>query len=143
MEEMVAANCWPLGRNRPTMTIEMVNLPDFSEGVRVLFPQFGFQPKEGHAVEKIVKSMEVGVREILGEMSDKEYLARRAVAGTMPCLNRVFEEFGIHHEEHDVPTKIHKSLEDKARKSTVKNTTAATEAKKRKGTDASKVVSKR
>ena len=23
MEEMVAANCWPLGRNRPTMTIEM------------------------------------------------------------------------------------------------------------------------
>jgi hypothetical protein len=27
VEEMVAANCWPLGRNRPTMTIEMVNLP--------------------------------------------------------------------------------------------------------------------
>ena len=42
-----------------------------------------------------------------------------------------------------MPTKIHKSLEDKARKSTAKNTTAATEAKKRKGTDASKVVSKR
>jgi hypothetical protein len=30
----------------------------------------------------------------------------------MPHLNRVFEEFGIHHEEHDVPTKVHKSLED-------------------------------
>jgi len=93
LEEMVAANCWSLGRNRPTMTIEMVNLPVFSEGVGVLFPQFGFQPKEGHAVEKIVKSMEVGVREILDEMSDKEYLARGAIVGTMPHLNHVFVEF--------------------------------------------------
>ena len=92
---MVAANCWPLGRNRPTMTIEMVNLPIFSEGVGVLFPQFGFQPKEGHAVEKIVKSMEVGVREILGEMSDKEYLVRRAIAGTMPVLITFLRNLGF------------------------------------------------
>lgn len=76
-------------------------------------------------------------------MSDKEYLAHRAIAGMMPYLNCVFEEFGIHDEEHDVPTKIHKSLEDKARKVAAKNTTVATEAKKRKGTGASKVVSKR
>jgi hypothetical protein len=33
VEEMMAANCWPPGRNRPTMTIEMVNLPIFGEGV--------------------------------------------------------------------------------------------------------------
>jgi len=87
--------------------------------------------------------MEVGVREILGEMSDKEYLACRTIAGTMPCLNCVFEEFGIHHEEHDVPVKVHKSLEDKAKRATTKNATAAAEAKKRKGTGASKVISKR
>ena len=54
VEEMVAANCWPLGRNRPAMTIEMVSLPVFGEGIGVLFPRFGFE-KEGHAAEKLVK----------------------------------------------------------------------------------------
>ena len=39
VEEMVVANCWPLGRNRPSMTIEMVNLPMFGEGVG--FPSHG------------------------------------------------------------------------------------------------------
>ena len=38
VEEMVAANYWPLGRNRSAMTIEMVNLPVFDEGVGVPFP---------------------------------------------------------------------------------------------------------
>ena len=90
-----------------------------------------------------MKSTEAGAREILGEMSNKEYLARRAIADTMPRLNRVFEEFGMHHEEHDVPAKVHKSLEDKARKAAAKNMTATAEAKKRKGTGASKVISKR
>ena len=52
VEEMVAANCWPLGKNRPTMTIEMVNLPVFGEGVGVPFSQFSFQPKEGRSTEK-------------------------------------------------------------------------------------------
>ena len=140
---MVAANYWPLGRNKLAMTIEMVNLPVFGKGVGDSFPRFGFQPKEGRAAEKIMKYAEAGAWEILAEISDKEYLARRAIAGTMPRLNRVFEEFGIHHEEHDVPVKVHKSLEDKARKAAAKNTIAATEAKKRKGTGASKVISKR
>ena len=56
------------------MTIEMVNLPVFGEGVGVLFPHFGFE-KEGRAAEKLVKSTEATMREILGEMSDTEYLA--------------------------------------------------------------------
>jgi hypothetical protein len=112
VEEMVATNYWPLGKKMPAMTIEMVHLPFFGNGVRVPFPRFGFQRKEGRVVEKFVKSMEVGAHEILNEMSDKEYLAHRAIASMMPHLNRVFEEFGIHHEEHDVPTKVHKSLED-------------------------------
>jgi hypothetical protein len=59
-----------------------------------------------------VKSVEAGAHQILSEMSDKEYLAHRAITGTMPHLNRVFEEFGIHHEEHDVLAKVRKSLED-------------------------------
>jgi hypothetical protein len=90
-----------------------------------------------------VKSTEAGAREILGEMSDKEYLACRAITGTMPRLNRVFEEPRIHHEEHDMPMKVHKSLEDKARKAAAKNATATVEVKKRKGTGAPKVVSKK
>ena len=114
----------------------------FGEGVGVPFPRFGFE-KEGRAAEKLVKSDEVGAHEILGEMSDWEYLACWAIAGTMPRLNRVFEEFGIHHEEHDVPVKVHKSIEDKARKAAAKNVTAMAEAKKRKGVAAPKVITKR
>lgn len=77
--------------------------------------------------------MEQEAREIINEMSDKEYLARRVIAGTMPRLNHVFEELGIHHENHKVPMKVLKSLEDKAKKATTKNATAVAEAKKRKG----------
>ena len=76
VEEMVVANCWPLRRNRPTMTIEMVSLPVFGKGIRVPFPRFGFEKKEGRVAEKLVKSMEVGAREILGKMSDREKLVR-------------------------------------------------------------------
>ena len=47
IEEMVAANCWPLGRNMLAMTFEMVSLPVFGEGVGVPFPCFGFEKKEG------------------------------------------------------------------------------------------------
>jgi len=52
VEEMVVANCWPLRRNMPAMTIEMVSLPVFGEGIRVPFPCFGFE-KKGHAVKKL------------------------------------------------------------------------------------------
>jgi hypothetical protein len=125
------------------MSIEMVHLPVFGEGVSVPFPRFGFEKKEGRAAEKLVMSAEAGAHEILSEMSNKEYLARRALASTMPRLNRVFEEFGIHHKEHDVPTKVHKSLEDKAKKAATKNVTVVVEAKKRKGSGTSKVISKK
>jgi hypothetical protein len=142
VEEMVAANRWPLGRNKPAMSIEKVHLPVFGEGVGVPFPCFGFEKKEGRSANKLVKFAEAGAREILGEMSDKEYLTR-ALVGTMPRLNRVFEEFRIHHEEHDVPVKVHKSLEDKAKKAATKNATAVEKAKKRKGAGRSKVISKK
>ena len=100
VEEMVAANCWPLGRNMPSLTIEMVNLLVFGEGVGVPFPRFGFEKKEGRAMEKLVRSTKAGAHEILGKMSDREYLMGWAITGAMPRLNRVFEEFRIHHEEH-------------------------------------------
>lgn len=90
-----------------------------------------------------MKFVEIGAREILGEMSNKEYLACRAIVGIMPHLNRVFEELGIHHEEHEVPMKVRKSLEGKAKKVAAKNTTAMAEVKKRKGASGSKIVSKK
>lgn len=86
VEEMVAANCWPLGRNKPIMSIEMAHLLVFEEGVVIPFPRFGFQ-KEGRAAENLVKSIEARARKILGKMSNKEYLACRVLAGTMPHLN--------------------------------------------------------
>jgi hypothetical protein len=46
VEEMVASKCWPLGRNRPSMKIEMVNLPVFGEDVEVLFPRFDIKLAE-------------------------------------------------------------------------------------------------
>jgi hypothetical protein len=57
------------------MSIEMVHLSVFREGVGVPFPHFSIE-KEGRAAEKLVKSTEVGAREILDKMSNKEYLAR-------------------------------------------------------------------
>jgi hypothetical protein len=142
VEETIVANCRPLGRNKPTISIEKVHLSVFGEGVGVPFPRFGFE-KEDWVAEKLVKSAEARAREILGEMYDKEYLAHQALAGTMPWFNRVFEEFGIHHEEHDVPMKVHKPVDDKAKKAVAKNASVAAKTNKRKGASASKVVSKK
>lgn len=83
--------------------------------------------------DEYVATIEEGAHDILGEMSDKEYLAWRAIRGMMPRLKNVFEELRMHHEEHMVPTKVLKSLEDKAKKAAAKNTTVVAEAKKRKG----------
>lgn len=49
----------------------------------------------------------------------------------------------MHHEEHTIPPKVLKSLEDKAKKAAAKNTTTMVEAKKRKGAGILKMISKR
>ena len=61
----------------------------------------------------------------------------------MTRLNRVFEELGIHHEEHKVPSKVLKSIEEKAKKAAAKNATAVVESKKRKGASGPKTISKK
>jgi hypothetical protein len=50
--------------------------------------------------------------QIVGKMSDKEYLARRSASGTMPRLNRVLEEFGIHHDEYVDPPDVLAAIEE-------------------------------
>ena len=143
VEEMVASKYWVLGRNRPAMRIEMVSLPLFGDGVGVLFPYFDVKRVEDMTADEYVTSVEEGAHDILGELSDNEYLARRAIGGTMPHLNHVFEELGMHHVEHKVPVKVLKSIEDKARKATVKNNTTVAESKKRRGSVAAKAISKK
>jgi hypothetical protein len=61
----------------------------------------------------------------------------------MPRLNWVFEELGIHHGEHVVPSKVLASIEKKKQKAAVKNATVAAESKKRKVQAGSKTLSKK
>ena len=62
----------------------------------------------------------------------------------MPCLNRVFEEMDVKYGNRKVPSKILKSVEEKASRATMaKNTIAHVESKKRKTVDVPKVLTKR
>jgi hypothetical protein len=93
--------------------------------------------------DALVVGVEEVTRAIVGAMSDKEYLTWRSESGTMPRLNRVFKEMGIHHEEHVVPPKVLTSIEKKKQKATAKNVIVAVESKKRKGQVGSKALSKK
>jgi hypothetical protein len=75
-------------------------------------------------------------REIVRKIIDKEYLAWKAIGGTMTRLNRVLEE-------HKVPPKVLDMIVEKKKKVAAKNAMAVTESKKRKGIGASKVVAKK
>jgi hypothetical protein len=92
--------------------------------------------------DALVTGVEEVTHAIVGSMSDKVYLARRSESGTMSRLNRVFEELGIHHEEHVVPSKVLASIEKKP-KAAAKNATVMAESTKRKGQAGLKTLSKK
>lgn len=140
---MVASKCWPHGKDRPSFTLENVKLSIFGEEGGVSFPRFGITLVAGETAEGFVAAVEREARDIVDDITDRKYLARRAAAGTMPHLNRVFEELGEHHKECSFLAKVLKSLTENARKAAAKNTTAAEESKKRKGLGRGKVTSKR
>lgn len=52
-------------------------------------------------------------QEILGEITEREYVARRAEAGNMPRLNRVLEEMGVKYGDHPMPEKVLTSVHEK------------------------------
>ena len=143
VEEMVTSNGWPLGKSRPSFKIEMVNILIYGPAKRVPFPRFGIELLEGESVEDFVSSMEEGAREIVGDISEREFLVRWVIGGTITRLNWVFEELGIHHEEHKVPPKVLKSVEEKAKKVAAKNATTVAESKKRKGASGPQTISKK
>ena len=70
---------------------------------------------------------------MVGKISKREYMSRRAMAGTMPRLNRVFEELGIVYREREVPVEVLASIDKKKKMAFTKNVTAEAESKKRKG----------
>lgn len=53
---------------------------------------------------------------ILGEVSEKEYLSRRVIGGSMPWLNQVFEEMEVTYGDRKIPDKVLKYVEEKAAK---------------------------
>jgi hypothetical protein len=83
---MVVSNCWPLGKKQPEFTIEMVNVPIFGPTEEVPFPLFGIELKKGEDKKSFTAMVEDSAQEIVGKITDKEYLARKAARGIMPRL---------------------------------------------------------
>lgn len=107
------------------------------------FPWFGKKLAAEDDSSTLVAGVEEVTEGIVGPMITKEYLSRRSEPGTMPRLNRAFEELGIHYENHKVPEKILASVTKKETKALARNVTAAAESKKRKSQPRLKVVSKK
>ena len=80
-----------------------------------------------------VSEVEEATIGLVGKISEREYTSRRAVAGTMSWLIRVFEELGIIYQEREVPAEVLDSIDKKKKKTSTKNITAEAESKKRKG----------
>jgi len=93
--------------------------------------------------DSFVSEVEEAAVGLVGKISEREYTSRMAVAGTMPRLNRVFEEVGIVYREREVPAEVLDSIEKKKKKAFAKNVTAEAESKKRKGAVGSRVPTKK
>lgn len=66
-----------LGRKKGSkMTLEKVKLPVFGEAEGVLFPCFGLKLAEGESGADVVAQVEATTSEILGDISEREYLAQ-------------------------------------------------------------------
>jgi hypothetical protein len=74
VEEKVASNCWSLGKKQAEFPIEMVNVPVYGPIEGVPFPRFGINFKEGEDKKAFATMVEDGAREIVGKITDKEYL---------------------------------------------------------------------
>ena len=147
VEEVVVSNFWPLGKHRPRMTLVRMKLPVFGSAEREFCPCFYLSHVEDETDEEFINEVEQSASKILGEISEREYLSRRAIGCTMPRLNRVFEEMKVKYGDCKVPEKILKSVEDKATKASRSAVAPIAlvwaESKKRKEGDAPKAVAKK
>jgi hypothetical protein len=69
MEEMVAANYWPLGKRNDPFKIEMVQVPVFGPPEGVPFPRFGKKLSDVDDVTTLVAGVEEVVESIVGPMT--------------------------------------------------------------------------
>ena len=119
-----------------------MKVPIFGPEAGIPFPRFGRSLREGVTEDSFVADVEEATVGLVGKISEREYTSRRAVAGTMPWLNRVFEELGIIYRERAVPAEVLASI-DKKKKAFTKNVTAEAESKKRKGTTVTQAPAKK
>ena len=124
-----------MGKNNPAFQLEQVKVPVFGPEAGILFPRFGQSLGEGVTEDSFISEVEEAAIGLVGKISEREYMSRRAVFGIMPRLNRVFEELGIVYREREVPAEVIASIDKKKKKTSVKNAnvTAEAESKKRKG----------
>lgn len=88
MEEMVAANFCPIGKeHRPKMTLKRLMLLVFGETEGVLSLHFGLKRDKGKTDAEIITQIEATMTKILDDIFERKYLAWRAIGGTMPRLN--------------------------------------------------------
>ena len=88
------------------MTLEGVKLSVFGGEEGIWFSCFGLKREEDKNDAEIVAQVEAATIDILGDIPEHEYLARQAIGGTMPLLNRVLKEMGVVYGDHKVPTKV-------------------------------------
>ena len=143
VEEIMASNYWPLSKDNPPFQLEMVSVPVFGPEGSILFPRFGRSLGEGVTEDSLVSEVEEAAIGLVGKISEREYTSRRAVSGTMPRLNRVFEELRIIYREREVPAEVLASIDKKKKKAFAKNVTAEAESKKRKGAAVAQVPAKK
>jgi len=135
VEEMVAADYWPLGRRTDKFTIEMVQVPVFGPPEELPFPRFHAGLPEDETKESFLDCVEVSARRIVGKISEKEYLQRKSTLGTMPRFNRVFEELGIEslkkeRDDYKAGSEVMKKEKEDAEASAAVLRTSATEAER-------------
>ena len=84
VEEIMASNYWPLGRDNPAFRLEKVKVPVFGPEAGIPFPRFGQSLGEGVTEDSFVSEVEEAAVGLVGKISEREYTSRMAVAGTMP-----------------------------------------------------------
>lgn len=147
VEEMIVSKFWPLGKYRPEINLVKMKLPVFGSAEGEYVPCFKLQRTADETDVEFVEAVEKAAVLLLGEVSNKEYLSCRAIAGNMPRLNRVFEEMKVTYGERVVPEKVLKSAEVAAAQAagtaTAVHATVQAESRKRKGVESSKAPRKK
>ena len=77
------------------MTLVRMKLPVFNSAEGELCSCFYLTHTEDKTDEEFISEVEHSATKILGEISKREYLSCRAIGGTMPRLNWVFEEMKV------------------------------------------------